>query len=386
VGRPRKPTRRGWGAVRELPSGRYQASVLGPDLHRYTAPRTFETRMDAEGWLHAERRYMDAAEADWVPPGERANRPGVGATLADYAEGALGRRMTRAGEPLRPGTLDLYRTVFDRLVRDDLGAMPLRSVGPADVVRWYSTLDATKPTQRAHAYALVHGLFAQAIREKQIPEPNPCQIDGAHKAQHSRDLDPATPAEITAIADAMPERLRLLVLLAAWCGLRYGELAELRRRDVREAAGLIVVERAVYRVKGTDVVGPPKTAAGRRRVSVPPHIMPALVDHLERFTGPEPDALLFGRAGNRHPVAREVSRTFAAARSVAGRPDLRLHDLRHTSAVMAARTGATVKELMERLGHGTPAMALHYQHVAAGRDQEIAAAMSRMAEGAPGAD
>jgi integrase len=64
----------------------------------------------------------------------------------------------------------------------------------------------------------------------------------------------------------------------------------------------------------------------------------------------------------------------------AGRPDARWHDLRHTGAVLAAQTGASLAELMGRLGHSTPGAALIYQHAAAGRDAQIAAALSRLVE------
>ncbi|MEO8329596.1 MAG: tyrosine-type recombinase/integrase, partial [Candidatus Nanopelagicales bacterium] len=67
------------------------------------------------------------------------------------------------------------------------------------------------------------------------------------------------------------------------------------------------------------------------------------------------------------------------ARHVAGRDDLRFHDLRHTGAVLAASTGATLAELMARLGHATPAMAMRYQHAAGERDREIAAQLSQLA-------
>ena len=68
------------------------------------------------------------------------------------------------------------------------------------------------------------------------------------------------------------------------------------------------------------------------------------------------------------------------ARKAAGRPDLRFHDLRHTGAVLAAATGASLAELMARLGHSTPQAAMRYQHAAAGRDREIAAMLSKLAE------
>ena len=64
----------------------------------------------------------------------------------------------------------------------------------------------------------------------------------------------------------------------------------------------------------------------------------------------------------------------------AGRPDLRFHDLRHSGAVLAA-TGATLAELMGRLGHSTPQAAMRYQHAPQGRDKKIAAALSKIALG-----
>jgi integrase len=72
---------------------------------------------------------------------------------------------------------------------------------------------------------------------------------------------------------------------------------------------------------------------------------------------------------------------FYPAREAAGRPDLRFHDLRHTGAVLAASTGATLAELMARLGHSTVGAAMRYQHAAADRDKVIAAALSELAAG-----
>ena len=67
------------------------------------------------------------------------------------------------------------------------------------------------------------------------------------------------------------------------------------------------------------------------------------------------------------------------ARAAAGREDLRIHDLRHTGATMAAITGATLAELQQRLGHSTVSAALRYQHAARGRDVEIASKLSELA-------
>lgn len=97
------------------------------------------------------------------------------------------------------------------------------------------------------------------------------------------------------------------------------------------------------------------------------------------YVGAKPDALLFPAVGGGHLAPATLYRRFYTARAKAGRGDLRWHDLRHSGAVLAAATGATLAELMARLGHSTPAAAMRYQHAAQGRDREIAALLSKLA-------
>ena len=87
-------------------------------------------------------------------------------------------------------------------------------------------------------------------------------------------IEPASLAELEALVAAMPERYKVMTLIAAWCGLRFGELTELRRKDVDVKAGVIKVRRAVTRVEGEFVVGTPKSDAGVRDVAIPPHLLP----------------------------------------------------------------------------------------------------------------
>jgi integrase len=141
----------------------------------------------------------------------------------------------------------------------------------------------------------------------------------------------------------------------------------------------------VVRVDGQFIVGPPKTDAGIRDVAIPPHLIPAVEAHLEKFTGPDRDALIFPSAmkSRSHMAPSTLYKVFYPAREAAGRKDLRWHDLRHTGAVLAAQTGATLAELMGRLGHTTPGAAMRYQHAAADRDTEIARRLSELAERRP---
>ena len=244
---------------------------------------------------------------------------------------------------------------------------------------WWSQLPADKPTVRARSYALLKAVMNTAVADEVI-DSNPCRIRGAANTPRAREIRPATIEELEVIVEAMPDRLRALVLLCAWCALRSGEVLELRRKDVDVAAGTVRVVRALSWVGGEPIVGTPKSAAGTRVVSIPPHIVPAVAHHLDTMTAPGPDALLFpGRDGVSHLQPSTMHRHWRMAREAAGRPDLRVHDLRHTGATMAARAGATLAELQERLGHSSVNAALRYQHAARGRDQEIAAALSAMA-------
>jgi integrase len=94
---------------------------------------------------------------------------------------------------------------------------------------------------------------------------------------------------------------------------------------------------------------------------------------------PGQDSLLFPAESGDHLQPSTLYRHYYKARAAAGRPDLRFHDLRHSGAVLAAQSGATLAELMARLGHSSPAAAMRYQHAAAGRDRAIAEALSRLA-------
>jgi len=180
----------------------------------------------------------------------------------------------------------------------------------------------------------------------------------------------------------VPEKYRLMVMFASWCALRFGELVELRHKDIDLKNGVIHVRRGAVRAGGEVIIGTPKSEAGIRDVAIPPHLMPMVKEHLGRTVTGGKEGLLFPAADGVSTMApATLYRVFYRARDVAGRPDLRWHDLRHTGAVLAAQTGASLAELMGRLGHSTPQAAMRYQHAAKGRDAQIAMALSVLAEG-----
>ncbi|MHB1008122.1 MAG: tyrosine-type recombinase/integrase [Propionibacteriaceae bacterium] len=344
-------------------------------LHRAAA--TFDAKDDAVAWLSAERRLIELDA--WTPPADRvAVKKATGKTLRDFSEDWLENRRTKRG-PIKPRTKADYRRLLDRHILPVLGDVPLRNISSDRINAWYDALDPGTPTERAHAYQLLRAIFTTASDAKVRAVPrNPCQVDGGGQVSRAHKVRTATLDELSTIVENMPERLRLAVLLGAWCALRYGEVAELRRRDVDLRRGLVDVSRGVTWPDGRPTVGAPKTDAGRREIHIPPHILPIVKSHLAEHTGPQPDALLFPASSGGHLHPRTFGKRFDAARAAANRTDLHFHDLRHTGAVLAAQTGATLAELMARLGHSTPGAAMRYQHAASDRDRAIAEALSRM--------
>ena len=369
--------KRTFGSVRKLPSGRYQARYTGPDGVTYSGRTpegralTFDGRQYADAYLARVSAEIQAGR--WESPATSCQRDTkLPPTLAAYAAAWMESR------DLSPTSRLMYSYAL-RHILPALGSTPLPDLTPAMVREWHAGLKrSTGPTMRAKAYGLLRTICNTAIADDVIGS-NPCRVRGAGQAKAARRIEGATLAELEAIVTAMPPRLRLMVLLAAWCALRFGELAELRRADIDLKNSLVHVRRGVVRGDTGTVVKDPKSDAGKRAVAIPPHMMPAVRDHLAGHAGRGRDALLFPAARGAHLTPNALYVHFYPAREAAGRPDLRFHDLRHTGATLAAVSGATLAELMARLGHSTVDAAMRYQHAAADRDQVIAAALSDLA-------
>jgi integrase len=362
--------RRGFGNVRRRASGRWQARYTGPDARTYSAPVTFDTKGDAEAWLSL--RHSEILRHAWLPPQEE--QPAA-ITLRTYADGWL------EGRDLQQTTRDHYAQLLRDHIYPAFGGYPVAKITPPAVRDWFAKLKAsTGPTARAHAYGLLRTILNTAVADELIAA-NPCRVRGGGSSKRAKRIRPATLGELEALVNVTPDRYRLMMLLAAWCALRFGELAELRRKDIDVKNRVIHVRRGVTRTKGSRIVGDPKSDAGKRDVAIPPHLMPVVQTHLTRHAQVGRDGLIFPARNGGHLAPATLYRVFYPARDAAGRPDLRFHDLRHTGAVLAAATGATLAELMARLGHSTAGAALRYQHAAQERDKVIAEALSKLANG-----
>jgi integrase len=356
--------RRRFGKVRKLPSGRYQASFIGPSGARQNAPQTFRTKTDADRWLSTVE--ADLSRGTWLD--EDLGREPFGtyasAWLRDHPK--MGPR---------------YRETCERNLRLHLAPLrdvPLRAMTSGVVREWYAAaLRGTGGrTSIAQSYRFLHAVMNTALRDGAITK-NPCQIPGAG-SDRAKERPVATPAQVAALIDAITPRYRAAVLLAAWCGMRRGEILGLHPADIDLTTGTVTVRRnrveLLERPQAFDA--DPKTDAGKRIVTIPPHVLPILAIHMETWAGA--DRVFIGRNG-RSMRGDAVRLAFERARRKAKMPGFRFHDLRHTGQTLAASTGATTKDLMRRLGHASPAAANRYLHAVEGRDAEIASALSDLA-------
>jgi integrase len=371
----KNPTRRSWGTLRTMRNGRIQASYVYDDGRRYYATHTYDNKLDAEGWLANERKLIELGE--WSPPESRAAlKVMAGVTLREYADDWMLHR------DLTPKTRSLYTRLLKTRVLPGLGDQMLRAVTPAQVRAWWAGLGKATQTSNSQAYQLLKTIYNTALEDRLVNE-NPCQIKSAGKPPKARDVEPLTPAELVTVSESLPEKYRAAVFVAAWCGLRFGELIELRRKDVHTAGDRmsLSVRRSATRVDNRIVVGPTKTEAGNRKVAVPPHVSELLKEHLKVHTGRGPEAFVFTTTRGQRLSTTAFTKSVKAGFAAVGKPGMRVHDLRHVGATFAAQVGATTKELMARLGHTTPGMAMRYQIAAQDRDSKIAEALSQLAIG-----
>lgn len=362
-------SKRTFGSTRKLPSGRYQARYMHEGL-QYIGPKTFDTKADANAFLSETETNL--RKQLWIDP--EAGQ----ITFREFADGWMEARLD-----LRPTTRSLYRILLDKWLLPYVGDKAIGTMTPDFWSRWHVQVATGNPgsLQPAKAYKLSHSILNSAVADRRIII-NPCVVKGA-ATEESPERPTATIEQIFAIADAIEPEYRALVLLGSFASLRFGEAAGLRRRNVNLLHRTITVEdQAIELANGSTIFGPPKTAAGRRQVAIPDSVFASIEDHLDSYVAADPEALLF-TASNATPLRRTKFRSrWLRACKKAKVTGLHFHDLRGSGATLAATQGATIAELMNRLGHKSATAAMRYQHATLERDRALADAMGKAIEAA----
>jgi integrase len=338
------------------------------------APTTFDTKRSADRWL-VEREYEMSREG-W------SDSDAAKISLGEYAGKWVKER------ELKTRTREEYERHLRLHIVPQLGILRLPEV-TAQVVRTWRTKLVSAGVGRSaisKSYRILHAIFNTALDDELIRR-NPCRIRGA-----SQDKAPERPTatldQVFAIAAAIQPRYRLLVLLAAFAQLRFGELIGLRRSHLDlETMEVRVVKATGEREDGTQEDDDPKSEAGKRTTSIPEALRTDIELHLALFAQPGPTGRLFVGPTGAIPRRRNFNRIWKAALRSAGIPPelgLHLHDLRHTGSTWSAQTGATLREVMARIGHSSTRAAMIYQHATRERDRAIAEALNDLIDGARG--
>jgi integrase len=358
--------RRYFGSIRRRESGRWQIRYRTRDGVRVAWPETYARRADAVRVL-AELERQSQVAGNWL------DVAGSKVLFAAYADEWINQHPR-----LGPRTADVYRSLIRRHLAPTLGQVPLGQLDTATVREWRAGLleAGVSSTMIAKSYRLLRAILNTAVTEDELIIVNPCRIKGAGE-EWAIERPVLTLDQLYALVDLMPDRWKAFLLLKTFASLRWGEITALTRNDLDLERCTVRIRRQFLTMPGGLQLRPPKSRAGIRMVSFPAAILPELQHHLDTYSLDGPGGLVFvnehgqpWHRGNFNPAVR-----WREAREQIGVPNLHLHDLRHTGNTLAAQSGASLRDLMTRMGHDSPAAALIYQHSSRVADEAIAAAL-----------
>ena len=343
----------------------YQASFVDPATGKRRT-KTFRAKKDATAFLAKTALQIEAGK-----PLDAPSTPRRVPTVKQWGEEWLERRR---GEGASPNTMRSYKSTLNRYVYPAFGSRAISSVTRPEVIDWYYKTAPEHPGARRNAYRSFSALMNAAV-ENEFIEVSPVHIKGATSKKRVRDEDRervASDEQVEQIAGAMPGRLAIMIYLAAWAGLRYGEISALRRRHIDLKERRIMVRGAVKRSEtGALMEGVPKTATGRRDVPISEQLAGKLKDHLAAYVGKSQDALIVYSSAGTFLSNKTLHNSYNPAVTAAGLPGFNFHQLRATCATMLARAGATEAEIQAILGHSTWSMSQIYQRATRERLVEV---------------
>lgn len=313
--------------------------------------KAFSGKADAA--LHASVQETDASRGLYVSPAKQRT------TVAGWCEQWL------AGYGGRPSTRVKARGDLAKITAE-FGQLPLAAVKPSHVKQWLARL-AREGLSQSYIYGL-HSRLSQVLGDAVhdgLLARSPCSRRTSTKQGPQRPYL-ATTAQVWALHDAMPERIRAAVLLGAFAGLRIAEACGLRTGDI-DYIGRTIYVRQQYPALEL------KTDASHAALPVAGSMMLALSSHAERFPGQW--VLTTGDGGQVGPWT--LARAIRAHRAEAGLPEaFRFHDLRHYLASLLIASGADVKTVQARLRHASAKTTLDaYSHLWPDRDESTRAAI-----------
>jgi integrase len=337
--------KRHFGTVRRLPSGRYEAVYTHLGL-RHRAPTTFATKSAALAFLAETEAEINRGR--WADP-----------TVGSMTVRQLSERWMMSNPAKTDSSRLRDQGILDRHLLPLIGGRPLHSIVPGDVqslVNGWTSRALAPRTVRRHV-ATLKAMFNFAVRNDYLGR-TPCRAINLPRVtvgqRHQLSVD-----DVERLASLIDYRYSLMVYLGAVLGLRWGEVAGLRLSSVdRVAHSVEIREQVVVTEGGGAAIGPPKSHAGRRTLSIPDALMRLIEDHVDHH-GIAVDGLLFPTEFG-HPLTYSNwhARVWKPAREAAGLPTVGFHDLRRANATALVAGGVDVKTAQSRLGHADARLTL----------------------------
>ncbi|MCB0908767.1 MAG: tyrosine-type recombinase/integrase [Nocardioidaceae bacterium] len=294
---------------------------------------------------------------------------------------------------LRPTSRARDESIARTHLEPEFGDYPLAAIDHTMVTAWVAKLTASglAPATVQKAQQVLAKCLDAAVDSGRIGN-NPCDRVKLPRIER-REMEFLTPAQVATLADCIDERYRALVLVGAYCGLRFGEMAGLKPARVDLLHRRIEVAEILTEVKGHHHIGPPKTRAGHRSVPVPTFVAAALEAHLAEHTvgdylftspegGPLRASLFRRRVWQPACVKAGVGEYLSDEKALRDRKyrGLRIHDLRHTAVALWIAAGASPKEVADRAGHSSVVTVLdRYGHLLPGHEEGVNDALDAMA-------
>ena len=307
----------------------------------------------------------------------------IGGSWHDPAHGreTLGRFLDRwlAGElptkALRPSTTATYETLAKLYISPGLGERQLRSIRRRDITDLLAQMQrrGVGGATREKVHSILRRCLGLAVTEGLIPANVAERLNVRGLPEDVRSPRFCSASEVERLADAIsevpgvesPERYRALVLVAAWCGPRIGELAALRVRHLDMLRRRILIEASTTYVRGRRVEGLTKNRRPRS-VPVPKTVWGELLEHLASFVDATDETALVFTGPDGAPLRPDNfrKRVYDKATTIAEiTPPPTVHDLRHSAASLMAKQGYSLRQAQEILGHSTTYMTARYTHL-----------------------
>ncbi|WP_022856844.1 tyrosine-type recombinase/integrase [Alloscardovia omnicolens] len=380
---PRKKSRRNdWGSIVERRNKqgevtRLEARYPNPKNPKQRIAKSFSVneRMRAQAWLDKERKLVDEFErgvSDWAPPKERETQVAQShITFSEYADEYL----ENYSVSLTEATKRQKRTSISHL-KDAFGSMLLWEITSAHIDAWLISSRSFGLTAQRNAFIELKAIMRKAATpagsQPALIESSPIiqKTPPRPKSQQAK-IPPATPEEIHAIYNAMPDYTRISIYLAVVFSLRISEVCALQVKDIDLTRKTLHIRHALARGKddkGDLHLAPTKTESSMTSMAIPDAMIPILNAHIHTYCDTnDPEAMLIKPVNTHIMNPNSLRNQFDIARKKANRPDLHFHTLRATGITEAVYQGATMKETQVYGRHADATVSLeHYQRAKEG--------------------